>query len=72
MGLMAHFAQRVAVMRGGRLLEVNGVKEIFAHPKHPYTRLLMDSLPSFERGDSFLANATATASRIAGERTNAP
>jgi len=72
MGLMAHFAQRIAVMRGGRLLEVNGVKEIFAHPNHPYTRLLMDSLPSFDREDSFLATAWLTAARLASERNDAP
>ncbi len=70
-GLMAHFAQRVAVMRGGHLLEVNGVKEIFAHPKHPYTRLLMDSLPSFDREDSFLATASLTAARLASARNEA-
>ncbi len=71
-GLMAHFAQRVAVMRGGRLLEVNGVKEIFAHPNHPYTRLLMDSLPSFDREDSFLATASLTAARLASARNGVP
>lgn len=49
MGLMAQFAERIAVMRAGRLVEVNGVKEIFARPEHPYTRLLMHSLPSLER-----------------------
>mgnify|MGYP000203296526 CR=1 FL=1 len=57
MGIMAHFADRVAVMRAGQLVEVSGVTELFAHPKHPYTRLLMESLPSFERGDAFLAKA---------------
>jgi len=70
-GLMAHFAQRVAVMRGGRLLEMNGVKEIFAHPNHPYTRLLMDSLPTFNREDSFLATASLTAARLASARNDA-
>jgi oligopeptide/dipeptide ABC transporter ATP-binding protein len=43
---MAQFAQRVAVMRTGRLVEVGDVRQIFANPQHPYTRLLMDSLPS--------------------------
>lgn len=57
MGLMAQFVDRVAVMRAGRLVEVNGVNEIFAHPQHPYTRLLMDSLPSLERRESLLATA---------------
>ena len=59
MGLMAQFAQRVAVMRAGRLVEVNGVEEIFARPQHPYTRLLMESLPSFDRRHSLLAAAEA-------------
>jgi len=72
MGLMAHFAQRVAVMREGRLLEVNGVKEIFAHPNHPYTQLLMDSLPSFDRDDSFLAAASPTATPLARGRDDTP
>jgi peptide/nickel transport system ATP-binding protein len=65
MGLMAQFAQRVAVMRAGKLVEVNGVKEIFARPAHPYTRLLLESLPSFERGDAFLASAARGAAQAA-------
>jgi len=65
MGLMAQFAQRVAVMRAGRLVEVNGVNEIFARPQHPYTRLLLESLPPFERGDAFLAAAARTAAQAA-------
>jgi peptide/nickel transport system ATP-binding protein len=72
MGLMAQFAQRVAVMRAGQLVEVNGVKEIFAHPAHPYTRLLMESLPTFERGDAFLAAAARTAAQVAAAGSTAP
>ena len=53
MGLMAQFAQRVAVMRHGQILEENGVHEIFANPQHPYTRLLMESLPSLDRRESY-------------------
>ena len=55
MGLMAQFAQRVAVMRAGRLVEVNDVQEIFARPQHPYTRLLLESLPSLDRRDPRVA-----------------
>ena len=55
MGLMAQFAQRVAVMRTGRLVEVNDVHEIFARPQHPYTRLLLESLPSLDRRDPRVA-----------------
>ena len=53
MGLMAQFAQRVAVMRHGQLVEVGDVRDIFARPQHPYTRLLMDSLPSLRQRGSF-------------------
>ena len=60
MGLMAQFAQRVAVMRAGQLIEVNSVQEIFARPQHPYTRLLMESLPSFERTGTLLSRVAAT------------
>jgi peptide/nickel transport system ATP-binding protein len=59
MGLMAQFAQRVAVMRAGQLIEVDSVDEIFARPKHPYTRLLMESLPSFERTGTLLSQIVA-------------
>jgi peptide/nickel transport system ATP-binding protein len=55
MGLMAQFAQRVAVMRGGQLVEVADVKDLFARPQHPYTRLLLESLPSLHHRGSFEA-----------------
>jgi oligopeptide/dipeptide ABC transporter ATP-binding protein len=48
MGLMAQFADRLGVMYAGRLVEVSPVREIFADPLHPYTRLLIASLPSIE------------------------
>jgi len=46
MGLMAQFADRVAIMYGGRLVEVGLVRDIFHEPLHPYTRLLISSLPN--------------------------
>jgi peptide/nickel transport system ATP-binding protein len=52
MGLMAQFAERVGIMYGGKLVEVGPVAEIFRNPQHPYTQLLISSIPSFEaRGD---------------------
>jgi peptide/nickel transport system ATP-binding protein len=47
MGLMAQFAHRVGVMYAGRLVELAPVREIFANPRHPYTRMLIASLPGF-------------------------
>jgi peptide/nickel transport system ATP-binding protein len=49
MGLMAQFVDRVGVMYGGRLVEVGPVEAIFTEPLHPYTQLLISSLPSLRR-----------------------
>lgn len=46
MGLMAQFADRVAVMYAGRLLEEGPVSDLFHRPQHPYTQLLVASLPT--------------------------
>jgi len=53
MGLLAQFADRVAVMQAGRIVEMKGVKQIFAAPEHPYSRLLMRSIPSLDHKDGF-------------------
>ena len=45
MGVIAETAHRVAVMYAGRIVEIGAVAEIVAHPCHPYTRGLMDSIP---------------------------
>jgi peptide/nickel transport system ATP-binding protein len=60
-GLMAQFAERIAVMRDGVLVEVGAVREIFARPEHPYTRLLMDSLPSLHNRGTFATVGAASA-----------
>ena len=52
MGLMAQFVDRLGVMYAGRLAEVSDVGEIFREPLHPYSQLLIASLPSLEtKGD---------------------
>lgn len=48
MGLMAQFADRVGVMYAGRLVEESPVRELFSNAQHPYSQLLMDSLPTIE------------------------
>ena len=53
MGLMAQFVHRLGVMYAGRLVEVSPVREIFDEPLHPYTRLLIGSLPSLEEKGKF-------------------
>jgi oligopeptide/dipeptide ABC transporter ATP-binding protein len=53
MGLMAQFVDRLGVMYAGKLVEVSPVRDIFTQPLHPYTQLLIASLPSFEQKGTF-------------------
>jgi len=46
MGVVRENADRVGVMYGGKLVEEAPVDELFSHPAHPYTELLMRALPS--------------------------
>jgi peptide/nickel transport system ATP-binding protein len=48
MGLMAQFVDKIGVMYAGKLVEVGPVDDIFEDPLHPYTQLLIASLPSLE------------------------
>lgn len=52
MGLMAQAVDRLGVMYAGDLIETGAIAELFAEPLHPYTRLLMASLPSLERKEA--------------------
>ena len=45
LNLVRHFADRIAVMENGLIVEQGNVAEVFANPQHPYTRKLMDSAP---------------------------
>ncbi|MEN9938671.1 MAG: hypothetical protein RLZZ387_5250 [Chloroflexota bacterium] len=46
MGLQAQLVDRIAVMYAGNMVEVAPVKDAFAEPLHPYTQLLIASIPS--------------------------
>ena len=48
LGVVADMADRVAVMYAGRVVEQADVGTIFAVPGHPYTALLLKSLPSLD------------------------
>jgi microcin C transport system ATP-binding protein len=45
LGIVRHMADRVAVMRHGEIVEQGATREVFAAPKHPYTRQLIDAEP---------------------------
>ena len=53
MGLMAQVVDRVGIMYAGNLAEVSNVGALFQAPLHPYSQLLIASLPTLEVKGSF-------------------
>lgn len=45
LNLVAHLADRIAVMKDGEIVEQNTTEELFKNPKHPYTQGLLNSRP---------------------------
>jgi len=51
MGVIARLADRVCVMKDGAYVEEGEAEAIFAAPKDPYTRALLDAIPRLDRSD---------------------
>jgi len=47
-GVVAEVADRVAVMQWGRIVETNTTRQILSKPEHPYTRMLVSTVPSLK------------------------
>ena len=45
LAVVRHVSDEVGVMYLGRLVELAPKAELFAHPRHPYTRMLLDAIP---------------------------
>lgn len=45
LAVVRHVADEVGVMYLGRLVEIGHKSEVFAQPRHPYTRMLLDAIP---------------------------
>ncbi|HEX4000289.1 MAG TPA: ABC transporter ATP-binding protein [Pirellulales bacterium] len=54
LGVVANSCKRVAVMYAGRLVEQAPVDDLFAHPKHPYTLGLLESIPRIDAAQAQL------------------
>lgn len=48
MGVVAELAERVCVMYAGRLVEQGPVAQLFKSPRHPYTRMLLRTIPRLD------------------------
>ena len=50
LGVIAGIADRVMVMYGGQIVEQASVDDLFSNPQHPYTRALLETVPSIRGG----------------------
>jgi oligopeptide/dipeptide ABC transporter ATP-binding protein len=55
LGVVAGYADRVAVMYAGRIVEEGPMRQIFESPKHPYTQGLLESIPGGAAGQKLRA-----------------
>jgi peptide/nickel transport system ATP-binding protein/oligopeptide transport system ATP-binding protein len=60
LGVVAEVCDRVVVMYAGQVVETGSVEDIFMRPAHPYTRGLLDSLPSLEARGRRLSSIPGT------------
>lgn len=54
LGVIAECADQVAVMYAGKIVEKSSVQDIFRAPKHPYTKGLLQSIPTLEKQEGEL------------------
>jgi ABC-type microcin C transport system duplicated ATPase subunit YejF len=47
LGIVSQIADRLAVMRNGKVVEADEVNRVLRKPQHPYTRMLLDAIPGF-------------------------
>ena len=50
MGIVAHLADRLIVMKDGRIVEAGPTQQVIGDPRHDYTKALLAAVPSLERG----------------------
>jgi peptide/nickel transport system ATP-binding protein len=63
-GVVAEIADRVAVMRHGEVVEQGAVDEVLTRPRHPYTRALIDAVPSLVPREGIGGSGKAAAEPI--------
>ena len=56
LGIVRHICDRVAIMYLGRIVESGDTQRVYASPRHPYTRALLDSVPKLRLEDDALVS----------------
>ena len=54
LGIIAELCDRIAVMYSGNIVEYATAVDLFKNPRHPYTKGLIDAIPSIEKRDTEL------------------
>jgi len=70
LSVVAGFADYVVVMYAGRVVEEGPVDEIFYRPAHPYTRGLLDSIPSIDQSSEKRLNSIPGVTPEPGQRSH--
>jgi peptide/nickel transport system ATP-binding protein len=72
LGIVAQRAHRTAIMYAGQIVELAPTEELFANPRHPYTRGLLASLPEFGTPGERLATIKGSVPDLASEIAGCP
>jgi peptide/nickel transport system ATP-binding protein len=48
LSVVRHMSDQIAIMYLGRFVEVGPAEQVFSDPRHPYTRLLLETIPNVE------------------------
>lgn len=70
MGIVAQFCEKVLVMYAGSPVEESPTEGIFAAPKHPYTKALLECLPRLDEKNAAKTRAHAPLHTIKGQPPN--
>lgn len=58
--VVSHIADKIAVMLSGNIVEIASTDDLINNAKHPYTQLLLQSIPSLKKKKSFLPSTIST------------
>lgn len=67
LGVVAEVADVIGVMYAGKIVEKGSVYKIFENPKHPYTKLLMEALPTISKHEGRLSTIPGAVPKFIGK-----